>query len=113
MRTFTTPETLAAGINGSGICPLLYPLSYGGSRRRQESNRQPSDPDVTRAFTTPQTFESLLPSPMLAPFTRTPIVRICKCRLASPIHSREEFRGGIGAHGDSGFEPEPCGFPLK
>jgi hypothetical protein len=44
----------AAGIIGPGICPLLYPLSYGSSRCRQESNLQPSDPEVTRAFTTPQ-----------------------------------------------------------
>jgi hypothetical protein len=50
------PATFAAGISGPGICPLLYPLSYGSLRRRQESNLQPSDPDVTRAFTTPQTF---------------------------------------------------------
>jgi len=52
------PATFAAGINGPGIFPLLYPLSYSSLRRWQESNLQPSDPDVTRAFTTPQTLGS-------------------------------------------------------
>jgi len=114
-RTLTTPETLAAGISGSGICPLLYPLSYGSSRRRQESNLQPSDPDVTRAFTTPQTFESLLPISHAS-------------LLPSPVHTHRrhpqmpprfadlvaiKIPGGIGAHGDSGFEPEPCGFAIE
>jgi len=49
-------RNFAAGITGSGICPLLYPLSYGSPRHRQESNLQPSEPDVTQAFT-PQLFK--------------------------------------------------------
>jgi len=57
-RTFTTPEIFAAGISGSGNCPTFYPLNYGNLRRRQDSNLQLSDPDVTRAFTTPHTLES-------------------------------------------------------
>ena len=57
-RTFATLQTLAAGISGpSNVAePLLYPLSYSDSRHWQESNLRPSVPEVTQAFTTPQTF---------------------------------------------------------
>ncbi|OLB86647.1 MAG: hypothetical protein AUI12_08570 [Acidobacteria bacterium 13_2_20CM_2_57_6] len=57
-RAFATLQILAAGIGGSSRVaePLLYPLSYGGLRHRQESNLRPSVLEVTQAFTTPQTF---------------------------------------------------------
>jgi hypothetical protein len=107
----------AAGISGPGICPLLYPLSYGSSRRRQESNLQLSDPDVTRAFTTPQTFESL---PYFFYFLTSLLPSLAHTRsMHSPISHRfvdplsRKVPGGIGAHGDSGFEPEPCGFARE
>jgi hypothetical protein len=89
-------------------------LSYGGSRRRQESNLQPSDPDVTRAFTTPQTFASLLPIshaclPPSRAHTRSTHPQM-PTRFADSV--ARKIPGGIGTHGGSGFEPEPCGFAI-
>jgi hypothetical protein len=37
---------------------MLCHLSYSGFRHWQDSNLQPMDYDVTRAYTTPQTFQN-------------------------------------------------------
>jgi hypothetical protein len=113
----------AAGIVGSGVCPMLYPLSYGGSRRRQESNLRPSDPDVTRAFTTPQTLESL-PYFIISLFpyfltsslparAHTHSVHFRQRRIASPIRSREKFREELTFTVIRDSNPSLAALPLK
>jgi hypothetical protein len=57
-RAFATLQTLAAGISGSVFLPDALPLSYSNFRHWWESNPRLSDPDVSRAFTTPQTLQS-------------------------------------------------------
>jgi hypothetical protein len=46
---------------------MLYPLSYGNLRYRQESNLRLLGLDVTHAFTTPQIFENSYAPPRTAP----------------------------------------------
>lgn len=99
-RACATLQILAAGISGLGRAtrPLLYPLSYSNSRRWQESNLQPSEPDVTQAFTTPQTFPSSCSS-LLHCFFNLPSARTGTllsrssfdfAALSSPDNFREE-----------------------
>lgn len=51
----TIPASFCGGNQRLGYLPAALPLSYSNFRRRQESNLRPSEPDVTQAFTTPQT----------------------------------------------------------
>jgi hypothetical protein len=90
-------------------------LSYSNSLRWQESNLRPSDPDVTLAFTTPQTLPSLssLFRYLSIPRRRT---RVAHTQWLSILRSESEplnIPGGIGAHGLSGFEPEPFGLASE
>ena len=129
-RTFTTPETLAAGIGGPSAFPLLCHLSYRDFRHWRDSNPQPLC-DVTRAFTTPQTHRKfflrcnlalLVPlgrSPLpthelLRPCnSRTPIAPSRQLRFAPPRLTLEKNPGGINVHGLSGLEPEPYGLSER
>jgi hypothetical protein len=69
------------------------PLSYSNFRHRWESNPQLSDPDVTQAFTTPQTLESFsFPPYFVAAFVRLPRTHIasrCVANFPLPLSASE------------------------
>jgi hypothetical protein len=91
--------------------------------------------DVSRAFTTPQTFQKFFRSPnppflfagpfwgrsslpahtrMLRPaHSRTPVACIRQPRCAPPKSAPKKVPGGINVHGFSGLEPEPFGLSRR
>jgi hypothetical protein len=75
-----------AGNRWPRLCCLsaALSLSYSDFRRRQESNLRPSDPDVTQAFATPQTFSSF----SLPPYFLTSLLHLPR----TPISSRHQPR---------------------
>jgi hypothetical protein len=92
-RAFATLQILAAGISSSGFLSDALPLSYSNSRHRWESNPRLSEPDVTRAFTTPQTLESFsLPPYFVASLLRLPhtlVASRCAANFPPPLSGSE------------------------
>jgi hypothetical protein len=111
------PASLRGGNHRLKSLSAALPLSYSNFCRWQGSNLRPSDPAVTQAFTTPQTLQSfsfpsyIVTSLLLPP--RTPVA-FPHCDVSFRQRNPPNiFSGGIGAHGISGFEPEPCGLAVE
>jgi hypothetical protein len=91
------------------------PLSYGGFGHRWESNPRPSarrsNPRLHHAANSSVSF-SLLRYLFTSP-PGTPRASRSEVRITPPTESRSKIPGGIGAHGLSGFEPEPFGLATE
>ncbi|HXY24590.1 MAG TPA: hypothetical protein VEI73_08065 [Candidatus Acidoferrum sp.] len=112
VRACATLQTFAAGIGGTGNLSGALPLSYSGSRRRQESNLRPPDPDVTRAFTTPQTLQSFFSLPPDVFTSLLPSADTYSVFIFDVHPSRQTFREEP-VFTESGIAPEPCGFTSR
>jgi hypothetical protein len=108
-RTFTTPESLCGGNRRPGLYCLsdALSLSYSNFRRWQESNLRPSEPDVTQAFTTPQSLRSFFLLASLRLFFS--FAHTCSVCMRISLHFAAsaflKLPGGISAHGFTGFKP--------
>jgi hypothetical protein len=113
-RAFATLQILAAGISSSGFLSDALPLSYSNSRHRWESNPRLSEPDVTRAFTTPQTriffVTSLLRCVFTSSFVHTRSVTL-RSELPSATQRVNNFREESALTGFRVSNPRLSAFP--
>jgi hypothetical protein len=92
------------------------PLSCGGLRHRWESNPRPSarrsNPRLHHAANSCVSLFSLLRYLFASP-PGTPAASRFEVRITPPSQEPLKIPGGIGAHGLSGFEPEPFGLATE
>jgi hypothetical protein len=98
----------AAGISGPGFLSVALPLSYSNFRHWWESNPQPPEPDVTRAFTTPQT----LPSFFFPPYF-TSLPHYSSSRHTHSVTLRSNISSAPSASAISGRNQRSRSFRIR
>jgi hypothetical protein len=109
------PASRCGGNQRQGYLSDALPLSYGSLRYRWESNPRLSAPDVTRAFTTPQTlpYSSLLTSLPHYSSPRTPVAGPWEAHFSPPNYSDEKVREESAVTVFRGLNPSLAALPLK